>query len=116
MTPRKERSVPSMPHGEPERGGLDPEVPTVITGWQVSGPFRIGHTTCLDDPATPIVVREADTVLPGPDGLGYAEGRCRRCVAKPFLASPGGRAMLILEHEPRCPRMEGLLREAGAAT
>ena len=103
-------------HEEPQRRGLDPEVPQVLTTWQVTGPVRIGHTTDFHDPSAPIVVREADTVLPGPDDAGSAEGRCRRCVAKPFMASGDGQTVLILEHERRCPQMAALLRQAGVIT
>jgi hypothetical protein len=97
------------------RGGMDPLAPQMITKWTVDGPVRVGHTACYADPGAPIVVREADTVLPGADGTGYIEGRCTACITKPVLARGDAGTILILEHEPGCPVMAGLLRETGGA-
>jgi hypothetical protein len=100
-------------HEEPRRGGHDPGVPTVFTHHQVTGPVLIGHTTDYSDDDAPIIVREADTVSPVSGGIGYAEGRCTECIAKPVIARGEAKTVLILEHEPGCGVMAGLLREAG---
>jgi hypothetical protein len=99
--------------GPPQRGGHDPGVPTVITRHEITGRLLIGHTTDLDDPDAPIIIREAGTVRPGADGTAYADGRCRSCVAHPALAVGDGQAVLIIGHEPGCRAMAKLLRAAG---
>jgi hypothetical protein len=100
----------------PRRGGLGPGVPQLLSSWQVTAPaMMIGHTRDFADQSEPVIVREADTVRPGPDGFAYAEGRCGDCVARPFLAGGQGQAIMVLEHEPGCPAMAALLRLAGAS-
>lgn len=76
-------------HKQPRRGGRDPGVPQVLTYHPVTGPAMAGHTADYSDPDAPIVVREADTVLPGPGGVSAADSRCRSCVATPYLAVGG---------------------------
>jgi hypothetical protein len=98
----------------PRRGGHDPFARQVFTRHQASGRLRIGHTADFADPGAPIIVREADDVLPGPDGTGFAEGRCRACIARPFLARGDEQTVLILQHQPGCPVLRQLLALAGA--
>lgn len=102
-------------HQEPQRGGLDPAVPQVLTGHRITGPLRVGHTADFHDPAAPIVAPEADTMLPGPDGTGYLAGRCGSCVAHPYLALGDGQNLLVVEHQPGCETMAALLAQAGVA-
>jgi hypothetical protein len=101
-------------HKQPRCGGLDPEVPQVLTTWQVMGPVLVGHTPDMDDPDAPIVVREGTAILPGADGTGYADGRCGSCVAHMTIARGGDGTLLNIEHQAGCPVMAGLLRMAGA--
>jgi hypothetical protein len=94
-------------------GGHSPAARQVLTAWQVTGPVMIGHTTSYDDPDAPILVREADIMSPRPGSAGYAEGRCTDCIARPVIARGEDQTLLVLEHEPGCPWMAGLLRQAG---
>jgi hypothetical protein len=98
-------------HEEPPQGGLDPEVPQVLTTWQVVGPVLIGHTADFNDLDAPIAVHQ-QPVLPGADGVGMAEGRCPACIAHPFIARGEDRTLLVLEHEPGCLALARWLRLA----
>lgn len=96
--------------GPPRRGGHDPLAPQVLTRLVVTGRLRTGHTRDFHDLAEPIIIREQDDKYPGSI---YAEGRCRACIAHPFLVRSDDETITVLEHEPGCPVMGGLLREAG---
>jgi hypothetical protein len=95
---------------------MDPARLQLIFKFQATGPLRIGHTRDFGDPAEPIMVREADDVLPGPGGVSYAEGRCPDCVAHPVISRGEHQTLLVLEHEPGCPVMAALLAERRAGS
>jgi hypothetical protein len=97
-------------------GGHHPMARQVLSKWSADGPVMVGHTTSYADPDAPILVREQDIVTPQPGIVGYIEGRCEQCIARPTIARDGGEMILILEHEPGCPVMAGLLRDAGAGS
>jgi hypothetical protein len=97
-------------HEEPRPGGLDPQVPQVLTTWQVTGPVLIDHTADFNDPDASIAVHH-QPVLPDADGVGMAEGRCPDCVAHPFIAGGDAQTIFVPEDEPGCPAMADLLRE-----
>jgi hypothetical protein len=97
----------SVPHAG---GGFDPEAPLVLTGMRVAGRVMIGHTASLDDPAAPVLIREAD-ISDYPGGALYVEGRCPSCTARAAIFRDEGETLLVLEHAADCAELAALLRQ-----
>lgn len=100
----------ARPHPE---GGMDPEAGLALTEMDVTGRVMLGHTASLADPDAPILVRETDINGPPDSGLGYAEARCPRCIAKVTICRSDAETMIVLEHRPGCRAFRKMLRQAG---
>ncbi len=98
--------------GEPEYGGLDPRAKQILYPLKVRGKLRVGHTWSLSDEDAPIWVE--DQPAAGLSGLAV-DLRCPQCVTKADVGELDG-TLILLEHQPGCRWLRGMLRRAGRAS
>jgi hypothetical protein len=96
----------------PRRGGLDPEVPTILLSLKLTGRrLLVAHTAAYEEPNAPIFLDPRPVTVPRPDAS--ADLRCPGCVSKAHIGAYGADTLAVIDHQDGCGWLDAMLKTSG---